>query len=170
RHPALLLHRRSRGRIRPARAGRAAFRQPPAQGFRARGGGCGRCDQSLLPDQGPRQAAALPEHAPRLQGHVANERGHLDLLRGVGDDRGRRLGIIGGVAELAASKLMEWRLGKLVGSVYHEGEAGKYTRLATASTLAGTALMALAGRRREGAAAAGTLLLTGSLCKRFAVY
>ena len=82
----------------------------------------------------------------------------------------RRLGIIGGVAELAASKLMEWRLGKLVGSVYHEGEAGKYTRLATASTLAGTALMALAGRRREGAAAAGTLLLTGSLCKRFAVY
>src|SRR3989440_2162081 len=82
----------------------------------------------------------------------------------------RRLGIIGGVAELAASKLMEWRLGKLVGSVYHEGEAGKYTRLATASTLAGTALMALAGRPREGAAAAGTLLLTGSPCKRFPVY
>lgn len=82
----------------------------------------------------------------------------------------RRLGIIGGVAEVAVSKLMERRLGKLLGSVYHEGEAGKYFRLATASTLAGTTLMARAGRHRTGAVAAGTLLLTGSLCKRFAVY
>ncbi len=56
----------------------------------------------------------------------------------------RRLGLIGGVTEVAATKLMEKRLGKLVGSVYHEGEAGKYSRLATASTLAGSALMALA--------------------------
>jgi hypothetical protein len=82
----------------------------------------------------------------------------------------RRLGIIGGVAELAASKLMEKRLGKLVGSVYHEGDAGKYSRLAEATTLGGTALMALAGRRRVGAVAAGALLLSGSLCQRFAVY
>ena len=82
----------------------------------------------------------------------------------------RRLGLIGGIAELAASKLMEKRLGKLVGSVYHEGEAGKYSRLAAASTLAGSALIALAGRRRVGAVAAGALLLTGSLCNRFAVY
>jgi len=82
----------------------------------------------------------------------------------------RRLGLIGGVAEVAASKLMEKRLGKLVGSVYHEGEAGKYSRLAAASTLAGSALIALAGRRRVGAVAAGALLLTGSLCNRFAVY
>jgi hypothetical protein len=80
----------------------------------------------------------------------------------------RRLGIIGGVAEVAVSKLMERRLGKLLGSVYHEGEARKYSRLA--STLAGTTLMARAGRHRIGAVAAGTLLLTGSLCKRFAVY
>jgi formate-dependent nitrite reductase membrane component NrfD len=82
----------------------------------------------------------------------------------------RRLGIVGGAAELATSKLMEKRLGKLVGSVYHEGEAGKYSRFATASTLAGTAVMALVGRRRVGAVAAGALLLTGSLCERFAVY
>ena len=82
----------------------------------------------------------------------------------------RRLGVIGGVAEVAASKLMEKRLGQLVGSVYHEGEAAKYSRLARASTLAGTGLMALAGRRRAGAVAAGALLLTGSLCNRFAVY
>ena len=82
----------------------------------------------------------------------------------------RRLGIIGGATELATSKLMEKRLGKLIGSVYHEGEAGKYSRFATASTLAGTALMAVAGKRRVGAVAAGALLLTGSLCERFAVY
>jgi hypothetical protein len=82
----------------------------------------------------------------------------------------RRLGVIGGIAELAVSKLMERRLGKLVGSVYHEGKAGKYSRLATASTLAGTTLMARAGRHRTGAVAAGALLLTGSLCTRFAVY
>ena len=85
-------------------------------------------------------------------------------------DPARRLGIIGGVAELATSKLMEKRLGKLVGSVYHEGDAGKYSRLGTASTVAGTALMAFAGKRRVGALAAGALLLTGSLCERFAVY
>jgi formate-dependent nitrite reductase membrane component NrfD len=82
----------------------------------------------------------------------------------------RRLGIIGGVAELATTKLMEKRLGKLVGSVYHEGKAGTYSRLGTASTAAGAALMALAGRRRAGAVAAGALLLSGSLCMRFAVY
>jgi hypothetical protein len=82
----------------------------------------------------------------------------------------RRLGVIGGIAELAVSKLMERRLGKLVGSVYNEGEAGKYSRLATASTVAGTTLMAFAGRRRAGAIAAGGLLLAGSLCERFAVY
>ena len=82
----------------------------------------------------------------------------------------RRLAVVGGVAELAASALMEKRLGKLVGSVYHEGEAGTYSRLAKASTLAGSALMAFAGKRRAGAAAGGALLLAGSLCQRFAVY
>src|SRR5438105_7543447 len=49
----------------------------------------------------------------------------------------RRLGIIGGVAELAATKLMEQRLGKLVGSVYHQGDAGNYSRLAPPRTPAG---------------------------------
>src|SRR5213080_2072000 len=34
----------------------------------------------------------------------------------------RRLGLIGGVAEVAATKLMEKRLGKLVGAVYHAGK------------------------------------------------
>jgi formate-dependent nitrite reductase membrane component NrfD len=82
----------------------------------------------------------------------------------------RRLAILGGIVELATAKLMERRLGEPVGSVYHEGEAGRYSRRATSASLAGTALMALAGRRRAGAVVAGSLLLAGSLCERFAVY
>jgi formate-dependent nitrite reductase membrane component NrfD len=82
----------------------------------------------------------------------------------------RRLAIAGGAVELATSKLMERRLGDLVGSAYHDGDAGKYSRLAKTATVAGTALMAAAGRRRVGAVVAGTLLLAGSLCERFAVY
>ncbi|HEX6490491.1 MAG TPA: NrfD/PsrC family molybdoenzyme membrane anchor subunit [Gaiellaceae bacterium] len=82
----------------------------------------------------------------------------------------RRFALIGGACELVSAKLMHHRLGELVGSVYHEGSAGKYSRLASAATVAGSTLMALAGRRRAGAVAAGSLLLAGSLCERFAVY
>ena len=82
----------------------------------------------------------------------------------------RRLAVFAGLAEVVTSKLMEKRLGELVGSVYREGEAGRYSRLARASTLAGAGLMALAGKRRSGATAGGALLLAGSLCERFAVY
>jgi formate-dependent nitrite reductase membrane component NrfD len=82
----------------------------------------------------------------------------------------RRLAVAGGITELLASKLMQERLGKLVGSVYQEGKAARFSRLAKTATLAGTALMAFAGKRRAGASAAGALLLAGSLCERFAVY
>ena len=82
----------------------------------------------------------------------------------------RRLAILGGVVELAASQAMKQRLGDLVGEVYEKGEGGRYERLSDTCTLAGTALMAVAGRRRVGAVAAGALLLAGSWCKRFAVY
>ncbi len=82
----------------------------------------------------------------------------------------RRFAVLGGLAELATSKLMERRLGEPVGSVYREGRAGSYARGAEIATLAGSALMALGGKRRMGAVAAGSLLLAGSLCQRFAVY
>jgi hypothetical protein len=83
---------------------------------------------------------------------------------------GRRLAVLGGVAELVTSRLMEKRLGGLVGSVYHQATAGKYSRLAKANTIAGIALMAFAGRGRAGAGGGGALLLAGSLCERFAVF
>jgi hypothetical protein len=78
--------------------------------------------------------------------------------------------LLGGVAELVAKQVMEKHMGEFIAEAYHRGRAGKYSRLATGATLAGTALMALAGRRRAGAVAAGALLLAGSLCQRFAVY
>jgi hypothetical protein len=82
----------------------------------------------------------------------------------------RRLALLGGVTELAATNAMEKRLGKLVGEPYHEGRGGHYAKLAKRATIAGSALMALAGRRRTGAVAAGTLLVAGAFCERFAVY
>jgi len=82
----------------------------------------------------------------------------------------RRLAILGGLAELVTVEVMKKRLGNLVAEPYEQGEAAKYTKLSTAATLAGTALMARAGRRRVGAVAAGALLLAGALCERFAVY
>jgi hypothetical protein len=82
----------------------------------------------------------------------------------------RRLAIAGGIGELVLAKVMKRRLGELVGEVYKKGEGGRYAKLAETCTLAGAALMALGGRRRVGAVAAGGLLLAGSWCQRFAVY
>jgi formate-dependent nitrite reductase membrane component NrfD len=81
----------------------------------------------------------------------------------------RRLAVAGGLGELAATQLMERRLGPL-GEPYHRGEAGRYARLAKWLTAAGTLALALDGRRRAGAVAGGALLLGGSFATRWAVY
>jgi hypothetical protein len=82
----------------------------------------------------------------------------------------RRLGVLGGVAELVTHKVMERRLGELVAEPYKKGEGGRYTKAAEVATVSGVGLMLLAGRTRTGAAAAGMLLAAGSWCTRFAVY
>jgi Polysulphide reductase, NrfD len=82
----------------------------------------------------------------------------------------RRLAIVGGALELAATKAMEDRLGELVGEPYRTGLGGTLSKSAKAATAAGMGLMALSGRRRSGAVAAGLLLCTGALVERFAVY
>jgi hypothetical protein len=65
---------------------------------------------------------------------------------------------------------MERRLGEL-GEPYHQGPAGRLARLAKAGTASGAGLIAVAGRRRRGLAAAGAgLVLAGSVCERWAVY
>ena len=81
----------------------------------------------------------------------------------------RRLAVAGAVLELAATEVMERRLG-FVGEPYHEGEAGRFSRLAKALTASGAVVTALAGRRRAGAIAGGSLLLGGGLAERWAVY
>jgi formate-dependent nitrite reductase membrane component NrfD len=81
----------------------------------------------------------------------------------------RRLAVAGAALELAATEVMERRLG-FVGEPYHEGEAGRYSRLAKALTAGGALVTALAGRRRAGAIAGGALLLGGGLAERWAVY
>ena len=82
----------------------------------------------------------------------------------------RRLAIAGAITELAAQKAMEQRIGKLAAEPYKRGKAGRYSRLGAALMLAGSALMALRGRRRTGAVIAGSLLMGGSLAQRFAVF
>jgi hypothetical protein len=82
----------------------------------------------------------------------------------------RRLGLLGAITELVTYRGMKRRLGDLVAEPYTKGEGGRYAKAAEAATLAGGALMLLAGRNRVGAIAAGTLLAAGSWCTRFAVY
>jgi hypothetical protein len=82
----------------------------------------------------------------------------------------RRTAVLGAIAELALTWRMEKRLG-FVGEVYHQGEAGRYGRIAKACTATGAALLALRGRRSRVAATAGSaLLLAGSASMRFSVF
>ncbi|HEV7468771.1 MAG: polysulfide reductase [Pseudonocardia sp.] len=82
----------------------------------------------------------------------------------------RAFAAVGAASELAASRVMEHRLG-LVGEVYRKGHVGRLRRaseLLTAAGLAGTLLVA--GRSRAGAAASGLALLAGSALQRFGVF
>ena len=65
---------------------------------------------------------------------------------------------------------MEHRLGPLVGEPYHEGESGRYGKLAKGLTVAGAAVLAAAGRKRTGAIAGGALLLAGGALARWSVF
>jgi hypothetical protein len=77
----------------------------------------------------------------------------------------RRLAVAGAAGELAATTLMERRLGEL-GEPYHEGEAGLFETAGKALTAAGGLLMAATHRRRTGAA----LMLAGAFATRWSVY
>jgi formate-dependent nitrite reductase membrane component NrfD len=82
----------------------------------------------------------------------------------------RRLAVLGAVAEQAAAALMEHRLGQ-VGKPYHEGRAGAYSKAAKGLSIAGAAVLAMAGRRLRAVAAGGSaLVLAGAVCERFAVF
>lgn len=82
---------------------------------------------------------------------------------------GRRLAVGGVAVELAADTRMRARLGVL-GEVYDDGDAGRYHRIARASSAAGAAVLAVAGRSRAGRVAGASLVLAGSVAQRWAVY
>jgi Polysulphide reductase, NrfD len=81
----------------------------------------------------------------------------------------KRLALAGAAGELAASRLMERRLGAL-GEPYREGAAGRFARAAKALTAAGAAAMAAGGRRRTGTTVGASLMLAGAMATRWAVY
>jgi hypothetical protein len=77
----------------------------------------------------------------------------------------RRLALMGAAGELAATTVMERRLGEL-GEPYSQGDAGRFGRAAKALTATGAAVMAATRCRRAGAA----LMLAGALATRWSVY
>lgn len=110
-------------------------------------------------------------------GGAAASAGAAALLAAPANETGpaRRFALLGGLAELLGSHLMERRLDELA-EPYHKGETATWSQWATRLTVAGTALLGL-GRRdgrsglRSGLALAGAgALLGGALCERWAVY
>ena len=80
----------------------------------------------------------------------------------------RRLAVGGAAVELAATAVMERRLGEL-GEPYRLEPARRFARLAKGLSLTGALVLGVAGRRRLPAAVGGLLLLAGSACQRQAV-
>ena len=100
-------------------------------------------------------------------GSAAASAGAVVALASPADVAGpaRRLALAGAALELAATEVMERRLG-FVGEPYHEGEAGRFSRLAKGLTAGGAVVTAVAGRRRAGAIAGAALLLAGGVAER----
>jgi formate-dependent nitrite reductase membrane component NrfD len=82
----------------------------------------------------------------------------------------RRLAVWGSAARLAASVVMQVRLG-MVGEVYRREAAGRFSALATACTAAGAGLLATRGSKSRAAAAlGGAFVLGGELASRWAIF
>ncbi|MGY2002803.1 NrfD/PsrC family molybdoenzyme membrane anchor subunit [Blastococcus sp. SYSU DS1024] len=81
----------------------------------------------------------------------------------------RKMAMAGAAIELAAMHKVENDHG-ILSEPFHEGRPGKLMRAAQACTAVGAGLTAVAGRKRWGAVASGTLLAAGSLLTRFGVF
>jgi formate-dependent nitrite reductase membrane component NrfD len=82
----------------------------------------------------------------------------------------RRMAALGAIAELAASEVMDRRLGP-VAEALQTGTAGRRLRIAKALTAAGAVTAAtLAHRSRAAAVSAGVALLAGSALTRFGIF
>jgi formate-dependent nitrite reductase membrane component NrfD len=92
------------------------------------------------------------------------------LLAPVGEaGPARRLAVLGGGLEVAASRLMEHRLG-LVAEAYTTGRAHRLRRWAEYLTVGGALGTLPAGRSRAAAMLSGLALLAGSVLQRFGVF
>jgi Polysulphide reductase, NrfD len=82
----------------------------------------------------------------------------------------RRLAVGSAMAELGITETMKRRLG-FVGEVYEQGASGRFARISKACTVAGTAILATAGKRSRAAAVGGSaLVLAGGLALRWSVF
>ncbi len=81
----------------------------------------------------------------------------------------RRLAILGAGLEVAASRLLEHRLG-LVAEAYTSEKAGRMRRWAEYLTVGGALAVLPSRRSRAAAVVSGLALLTGSVLQRFGVF
>jgi Polysulphide reductase, NrfD len=82
----------------------------------------------------------------------------------------RRLAVGGALVENAVRFAMQRRLG-MVGEPYHQGEAGRYARIAKACTLGGATVVAGLGHKsRLAAIAGGAVVLAGEAALRWSVF
>ncbi len=104
-------------------------------------------------------------------GSAAASGGGLGMLLAPLDEAGpaRRLAVLGAGLEVAASRLMEHRLG-LVAEAYTTGKAHRMRRWAEYLTVGGALGALLAGRSRAAAVLSGLALLAGSVLQRFGVF
>lgn len=80
-----------------------------------------------------------------------------------------RMTVIGAAGEIAATRLLERRLGEL-GEPYRQGKGGRLSKAALACTGVGAVIGAFRGGRTRGAAMlGGGLVIAGSLLERYAV-
>jgi formate-dependent nitrite reductase membrane component NrfD len=103
-------------------------------------------------------------------GSAAASGGGLGMLLAPMDESGpaRRMAVLGAGLEVAASRVMEQRLG-LSAEAYSSGKAHLLRQLSEVLTVGG-AVGAVVGRRRAAVAASGSALLVGSALQRFGVF
>lgn len=83
----------------------------------------------------------------------------------------RRLGVLGGAAELVLSRAMEHQMHPVARKAYHEGKAKWFMHAAELLTAGGVVGAILGGRRnRVAAAVSGACLVAGSACMRFGIF
>ncbi|WP_369741390.1 NrfD/PsrC family molybdoenzyme membrane anchor subunit [Mycobacterium servetii] len=119
----------------------------------------------------PAWNAAHPYLPFVFTGSAAASGGGLGMLLAPVAEAGpaRRLAVLGAGLEVAASRLMERRIG-LAAQAYTSGKAHRLRKPAEYLTVAG-ALGAVAGGRNRGVAAlSGLALLSGSVLQRFGVF